>query len=172
MNERVRTLLDGRRERLRRAAGRDLKRPTGDPAPLPEADREHLLDYARELYWNELEWENLTEEELLDDGPLADLTFPGFLAFVRGLLLAEAMPDSLAPASPRPQVVEDILVFLGDRLVTLNEEGRDAVDPEEQADLRQALEVTSRLIDLVMFQFYGLTSDEIAAVEELPAAGS
>ena len=100
MNQRVSTILEGRTERLQAAVGRDLSIPPGDPAPLSEGDRSHLLDYARDLYWNELAWENLTGEEALDGGPLVKLTFPGFLAFVRGLLLAEAMPDSLAPRLP------------------------------------------------------------------------
>ena len=74
--------------------------------------REYLKGEALDLYWNELEWEHLTDEEALEEGPLTPLTFPGVLAFVRGLLLHEVMPDSLAPANPRPQVVEDILDFL------------------------------------------------------------
>ena len=35
------------------------------PEALPEADLRHLLDQAEDLYWNELHWEHLTEEEQL-----------------------------------------------------------------------------------------------------------
>lgn len=165
MNERIRTLLHGRIERLRRATGRDLNRPAGDPAPLSTEDREHMLSDAQDLYWNELEWENITEEEALDDGAIVDLAFPGFLAYVRGLLLAEAMPDSLAPASPRPQVVDDLLGFLGGRVVSLKEEITAATDADERAQLRTALTMTSRLVDLVLFELYRLSPEEIASVD-------
>ena len=165
MNERIRTLLQGRRERLRRATGRDLTSPPGDPTPLSAEEREHLLGDARDLYWNELEWENLTEEERLDDGAIVDLTFPGFLAYVRGLLLSETMPDSLAPASPRPQVVEDILSFLGGRVVELREQMTRGGGGDERTQLEAALAMTSRLLDLVLFEFYRLTPEEIAAAD-------
>ncbi|NIP78683.1 MAG: hypothetical protein GWM90_05545, partial [Gemmatimonadetes bacterium] len=67
----------------------------------------------------------MTGEEGLADSGLVELTFPGFLAFVEGLLLREVMPDSLAPARPRPEVVEDILAFLAARTMQLS----DADDP-------------------------------------------
>jgi len=164
MNERIKTLLDGRRERLGHRTGRALVPPAGDPSPLPEGDRAHLLDYAVELYENELEWENITGEEQLEGGAVVQLAFPGFLAYVRGLLLTEAMPDSLAPASPRPEVVGDVLAFLGGRALELKEAsvGGDP-DPEAQARTAVALRMTDRLIDLVMFHLYGLTTDEIEA---------
>ncbi len=165
MNERIRTLLNGRQERLRRASGRELSSPQGDPAPLSAEDREHLLGDARDLYWNELEWEHLTGEEQMDDGAIVDLTFPGFLAYIRGLLLAETMPDSLAPASPRPEIVEDVLAFLAGRMVALKEEITGASQGEEQARLRMALVMTSRLLDLVLFELYALTPEEIASVD-------
>ena len=50
-----------------------------------------LREEAEDLYWNELEWEHITDEEALEEGPLTTLTFPGFLAYVRGLLLREVM---------------------------------------------------------------------------------
>lgn len=166
MNERVKTLLDGRRERLGHRTGRALVLPEGDPSPLPEGDRAHLLDYALELYENELEWENITGEEQLDDGAVVQLAFPGFLAFIRGLLLSEAMPDSLAPASPRPEVVDDVLVFLGGRALELKEDFvRGDPDAEVAARTAVALRMTDRLIDLVMFHLYSLTAAEIEAFD-------
>ena len=145
--------------------GRDLSVPAGDPAPLSDGDRSHLLDDARDLYWNELEWENLTGEEALDGGPVVQLAFPGFLAFVRGLLLAEAMPDSLAPASPRPQVVEDLLEFLAGQSLDLREKITAGGDPDDVARHHAALTMTGRLIDLVMFELYGFSTSEIEAAD-------
>ena len=87
MTDRVSTLLASRRGRLERLLGRTLGQPqTGPRPPLSSKVRSFLLEEAEDLYWNELEWENLTEEEATDGEPLSELTFPGLLAFVRGLL--------------------------------------------------------------------------------------
>lgn len=163
MTLRVTTLLDGRRERLERLLGRSLSDPDMAAATtLSERVRGFLLEEAQDLYWNELEWENITDEEQLEGEPLTELAFPGFLAFVRGLLLTEVMPDSQAPASPRPQVVRDILAFLAERVVELQEEV-DEADPAEEAET--ALEMTSRLVDLVLYQYHRLSRAEIELVE-------
>jgi hypothetical protein len=169
MTERASTLLSGRRERLERILERELRPPmTGPTSPLTPEVREFLRDEAEDLYWNELEWENITDEEALEDGPLTELAFPGFLAFVRGLLLTEVMPDALAPASPRPQVVEDILAFLCKRVVEI-EEGLAAGDGDDPEKARSEMEMTSRLIDLVLYRFHELAS---ADIERTEAAGS
>lgn len=96
----ARRLLDERRTRLETATGKKLNPVTSGGAPLPEADRKHLLDEAVDLYWNELEWENLTEEEELEGGPVPEFTFPGFLALVRGMLLEQALPRPASKPSP------------------------------------------------------------------------
>ena len=165
MTDRVTTLLAGRRERLERLLGRALSSPdAGSQGPASPKVRAFLLDEAEDLYWNELEWENITDEEALEEGPLAEMTFPGLLAFVRGLLLTEVMPDSMAPASPRPQVVEDIVRFLFTQVVELEER---IANPEEGEDrnLSSELDMTSRLIDLVLYRYHGLGPDDIERVE-------
>jgi len=164
MTDRVSTLLGGRRERLERRLGRSVDQPrTGPRAPLSPKTRAFLREEAEDLYWNELEWENITDEEALEEGPLRELAFPGFLAFVRGLLLTEVMPDAKAPASPRPEVVEDILGFLAARVVEL-EDGL-AGDGESEERMRTELDMTSRLIDLVLYQYHGLARPEIERLE-------
>jgi hypothetical protein len=145
----------------RRRLARLLQRPLAPPAPsgdLGEESRRFLLEEAQELYWNELSWEQLTEEEGLADSGLVEFTFPGFLAFTEGLLLREVMPDSLAPATPRPEVVEDMLDFLGSRCVELE------ASPGEEA--RMELEVTTRLIDLVLYRQHGIDVEEMERLEE------
>jgi hypothetical protein len=165
MTDRASMLLSGRRELLERILERDLQPPmTGPSSPLPPHIREFLCEEAEDLYWNELEWENITFEEALEDGPLTELAFPGFLAFMRGLLLTEVMPDSLAPALPRPQVVEDTLSFLCGRVVTL-EEGLAAGDGDDPEKARSEMEMTSRLIDFVLYRFHELAPAEIERVE-------
>jgi hypothetical protein len=163
MTLRVSTLLEGRRERLERLLGRRLEAPEmGARTALSERARAFLKEEAQDLYWNELEWENITDEEALEGSPLTELAFPGFLAFVRGLLLTEVMPDSQAPAAPRPQVVRDILDFLAERVVDLQEEV-DHPDADEAAGTTLAM--TSRLVDLVLYQYHQLSREEIEVVE-------
>lgn len=164
MTDRASTLLDARRERLERLLGRPLAEPApGTDEPLSAEGRRYLIGEAESLYWNDLEWEHITDEEALEEGRITQLTFPGFLAFVRGLLLHEVMPDSKAPASPRPQVVEDILRFLTARVVELEE---DLANPNGEADkLRTELDVTSHLVDLVLYELHELSDDDIERIE-------
>ena len=165
MTGRASTLLTGRRERMERILGRSLKAPqAGANEPLPDDTRTYLLSEAQDLYWNELEWENITDEEALDEGPVAELTFPGVLAYARGLLLSEVMPDSLSPANPRPRVVADLLGFLSDRVVEL-EDGLTAPDAAEVDRMRAELDMTSGLIDRVLYLYHELTAADIEQVE-------
>ncbi|HSG49338.1 MAG TPA: hypothetical protein VLA43_16065 [Longimicrobiales bacterium] len=165
MSDRIATLVQGRRERMSRLLGRPLAQPEAAASPLSPEARKHLLEDAVDLYWNELEWEHLTEEEAVDRGePLIELMFPGLLAFVRGLLLTKVNPDALAPAAPRPVVVEDLLVFLAGRVLELDDELAAGPD-EEQKRLEGELKVTSRLVDLVLYQFHGLVPEEIHLLE-------
>lgn len=168
MTHRPATLIQGRRERLARALGRPLANPRADDSPLSDDARRHLLEEAEDLYWNELEWEHITEEEATDGPPLAELAFPGLLAFVRGLLLTQVNPDALAPAEPRPQVVEDVMRFLARRVLELEEKlGASQVDEPER--LQGELVMTDRLLDLVLYRFHGLAADEVEKVEAVRA---
>ena len=165
MNDRASTLLDARRERLERILARPLAEPApGTDEPLTAEGRRYLIEEAESLYWNDLEWEHITDEEALEEGPITQLTFPGFLAFVRGLLLHEVMPDSKAPASPRPQVVEEILRFLTRRVVELEEGLANPVDGEGDR-MRTELDVTNHLVDLVLYELHELSEEDIERVE-------
>lgn len=163
MTDRAETLLRGRLERLERSVGRALPLPPEAGDSLSSDERDHLLSNAIDLYTNELAWENLTDEEQLDGGPITHLAFPGLLAFVRGLLLSEAMPDSLAPADPRPEVVSDVLAYLAERLISLQEAPQDASEHAPRA--HDELAMTDHLIDLVMFEYVGLREDEVQRFE-------
>ena len=165
MRDRVATLSRGRRERLTRALKQPLAEPVSVGTPLTDEARRHLFGEAEDLYWNELEWEHLTEEEATDGAPLSELTFPGLLAFVRGLLLTEVNPDALAPAEPRPQVVDEILMFLAGRIVELEERLSTPADEDDPAQLRAEFDTTDRLIDLVLYQYHGLDSAQIERLE-------
>jgi hypothetical protein len=130
--------------------------------PLAPEGREYLLKEAEELYWNELAWEELTDEERVGGGPLTELVFPGFLAFVDALL---PPPDDFprSPSlTPRPEVVEEILCFLAERQVTATEElGRGA----DSQDLVWARAMTGHLIDLALYRLYGLSREEREVLE-------
>src|SRR5688500_4659022 len=119
---------------------------------VAEERRQFLLEEAEDLYWNELEWEKLTAEEMRRGGSaLVELTFPGFLAFIDVLLLKEVNTDSLAPATPRPEVVEEVLLFLARRYLELLAD----TDPAQKLER----EMTERLIDLVLYRLHGLPVD-------------
>jgi hypothetical protein len=165
MTDRASTLLEARRERLERILGRPLGPPeNGSDEPLTPEARVYLKNEAESLYWNDLEWEHITDEEALEEGPITQLAFPGFLAFIRGLLLQEVMPDSQAPATPRPQVVEDVLTFLSRRVVEL-EDGLARPGDDESEKLRTELEMTSQLVDLVLYLFHDVAEEDIERIE-------
>jgi hypothetical protein len=154
-------LLKRRKERFERILGRslELRRPEG-LAPLSEREWAHLREDAEDLYWNELEWENVTQEEgSLAGQALTEMAFPGFLALVRGLLLEETMPDALAEAAPRPEVVEAVLDFLARRTIELGE-AMEKNDAEEPARVAAEHMMTSQLVDLTMAQLYALSPEE------------
>lgn len=149
-------LLAWRRLRLSRRLARELPvpPPSGD---LPEEHRRFLGQQAEELYWEELSWERLTQDEGLGQRGLVELTFPGFLAFVDGLLLEEAAADAPVPPSPRPEVVEDVLLFLASRVIALEGE----TDPEPAVER----EATLRLIDLLLYRLHHVDVHEAHRLE-------
>jgi hypothetical protein len=143
-------LLARRRARLEHLLQHPLEPP--QPSGISEESRRFLREEAEELYWNELEWENLTSEEMRTGGSeLVELAFPGFLSFISGLLLKEVAADSLAPPSPRPEVVEDVLLFLARRYLELLS--------ESEPPLRLEREMVERLMDLVLYRLHGLPVD-------------
>jgi hypothetical protein len=147
---------------IRKARIRDaLERPVGpvnaETAPLPPDHVEFLCREAEDLYWNELSWEELTDEEEIAGGHLTELVFPGLLSFVDALLVAEAPGDSLSPARPHPDAVEAILTFLAERYTGLTAELEGGADSERMVWARA---MTARLIDLVLYRLYDLSPAE------------
>lgn len=148
--------LARRRSRLEHLLQSPLVPPRS--SGLSEDRRTFLREEAEELYWNELEWEKLTEEEMSQGGSeLVELAFPGFLTFIDGLLLKQATQDSKVPATPRPEVVEDVLLFLATRYLELL--------PELDETARLEREMTERLIDLVLYRLHGISVDAAARLE-------
>ena len=141
--------LARRRARLEKILQSPLVPPRA--SGIPPDRRQFLLEEAEELYWNELEWEKLTAEEMKGGSELVEFAFPGFLAFIDGLLLKQANADSPVPARPRPEVVEDILLFLSTRCLELLPES------EPQSVLER--DMTERLIDLVLYRLHNIAVD-------------
>lgn len=162
----VREFLESRRRVLQETVGRSLVTPIGtqDP-PLSRERRTHLIDELKDLYWNDLEWENITEEERMEGGSLPELTFPGVLALTRGLLQTEVLEDSERGPEPRPEVVQHFLEFLAQRVIELEEQASGA--PGEEGD-RAALELrmTERLLDRVLVEYHRLSPEDVGTLEE------
>ena len=164
MLDRANTLIVSRREQVARILGRPLVGPKSSQAAATEQVRRHLLEEAEELYWNEMAWEHITGEEGMGQGALLEMAFPGFLAFVRALLLREVLPDAKGPAQPRPEVVEDLMLFLGERVVALEEELAHG-ESDEHDRLAGELVMTNRLLNGVLYSYHGLTPSDVERVE-------
>jgi hypothetical protein len=146
-----------RRARIRNGIARPAVPAGSDADPLPPERLEFMRREAEDLYWNELSWEELTEEEAIPGGHLTEMVFPGFLAFVEGLLVDAVPADALAPARPHPDAVEEILAFLGERYALTTAELENGIDSRRVVWARA---MTARLIDLVLYRLYRLTPAE------------
>jgi hypothetical protein len=175
-SEGARDLIDARRRQLQATVGRPLRIPQGTPdLPLSDDRRAYLLGEAKDLYWNDLEWENVTGEEEMDEGNegmIPDLVFPGFLAFVRGLLVTEVPDDSLAGPAPRPEVVENLLEFLARRTLELRAT-LESGSGDDRERLEGELQMTSSVLDRVLLEVRRHPPQPEANVDRVarPAAG-
>ncbi|MEX2571564.1 MAG: hypothetical protein WD737_09660 [Gemmatimonadota bacterium] len=154
--------IEARRSRIFEVLDRPLERVGSEAEPLPADRVDYLVREAQELYWNELAWEELTDEERVSGGHLTELVFPGFLAFVEGLLLESGPKRSTDAPRPHPDVVEEILLFLGERYAEATAGLEQGADSE---NLVWARVMTAQLIDLVLYRLYGLTGAEREALE-------
>jgi hypothetical protein len=154
--------VEQRRSRICRLLGHVPECAGQGAAPLAPERLTHLRRDAEELYWNELVWEELTDEEAISGGHLTEMVFPGFLAFVDGLLLETASSDSPAPACPHPDAVEEILTFLGERYAEATAELESGIDSQKVVWARL---MTRHLIDLVLYRLYRLSPAEQEALE-------
>ncbi|MFQ5529621.1 MAG: hypothetical protein ACE5FP_04665 [Gemmatimonadota bacterium] len=155
------TLVHERLRALRKLVGRELDPGDVVLRPTPAASRKHLFEEACELYWNEMNWEQITEEELTDGGELTEMVFPGLLTLVDALLPRgpNGEPDR---AREHRDVAHDFLGWLAARLVELRSRRQET--QEDKAQTRREATITDELIDLVTFRLYLITDDEIARV--------
>jgi hypothetical protein len=149
--------LDTRRSRILEGLDRTVVPVASRTDSLPREQIDHLVREAEELYWNELAWEELTDEEMVVGGHLTELVFPGLLAFVDGLLLESVPSAGYGSPRPHPEVVEEILLFLATRYSVVT------TDLDRGADSRRlvwARAMTAHLIDLVLYRLYRVTPAE------------
>ena len=154
-----------RRARIRDGISRDLQPVGASAEPLAAEKAGYLLREAEELYWNELAWEQMTDEEAISGGHLTELVFPGFLALIDGLLArGGSSSERRSGIRAHPDAVEDILAFLGERAAELTAELRSGADSQKVVWARS---MTLRLIDLVLYRLYGLTPAERERLDAL-----
>lgn len=154
----ARILLEERLRGLRKAVDRDLEPVNLVVRPARPRVRRHLFEEACELYWNELQWEEISDEEKVADGELVEMVFPGLLALVDALLPKgpSGEPDR---SREHRDVTHDFLLWLAGRLVELKN-----ARPEDNGDrvrIRRETAVLDGLIDLIFFRLYSLTNEEI-----------
>lgn len=154
----ARTLVEERLRSIRRALERDVDPVDLVLQPTPPDSRSYLFEEACELYLNELNWEELTEEEKVEDGELTEMVFPGLLAFVDALLPRAANGEPDRDREHR-DVVHDFLLWLADRLVRLRHERSE--EPHERARARREAGITDDLVDLIAGRLYGLAPEEL-----------
>lgn len=145
-------------ERVRSIGQRVVRPLPAHPAPdtTPVRTRDYLLEEARELYSNELRWEQETEEELTASGELTEMVFPAFLALADALL---APPARGGEGEPHRDVVRDLLHWIAGRLIVLR--GR---RPSRTSRVQEVV-LADRLLDLVLYRYLELEPSEVELVD-------
>jgi hypothetical protein len=157
----ARTLVEERLRALRRILERDLDPDNIVLRPTAAASRRHLFEEACDLYWNELNWEQLTEEERVSGGELTEMVFPGLLALVDALLPRSRNGEPDRDREHR-DVAHDFLLWLAGRLVEIRVTRPE--DDEDRQRLHHEAQVTDDLIDLVSCRLFCLTDAEIERI--------
>jgi hypothetical protein len=156
------TFVEQRRARILDAIGRPPYAFPGAEA-LPPGRLVFIRREAEELYWNELSWEQLTDEEAVAGGHMTEMVFPGFLAYVDGLLVDRVPADALSPARPHPDAVEEILTFVAERYAEACQELESGADSQKVVWERL---MSRQLVDLVLFRLLRLSPAEVEALED------
>jgi hypothetical protein len=154
----ARTLVEERVRSLRRLVQRELDPDDVVLRPTAPAARRHLFEEACELYWNELNWEQLTDEELCAEGELTEMVFPGLLALVSAWLPRSENGEPDRDREHR-DVTHDFLLWLASRLVELRVQ-----KPEDGADrsrIQREVQITDELIDLISYRLYCISDRDI-----------
>jgi len=156
------SFVEQRRKRILCSIGRTPHDYPGAETLSPER-LEFIRREAEELYWNELSWEQLTDEEAVAGGHMTEMVFPGFLAYVDGLLVDHVPAGAPSPARPHPDAVEEILTFVAERYAAATRELEAGIDSQKVVWARM---MSSELVDLVLYRLYRLSPEEVEALED------
>ncbi len=126
----------------------------------PEARHSHLFEEAQQLYENELTWEEETGEESTESGSVVALVFPGTLALMDALLTSHAASE-LGEGGTHRDVVSSFLEWMSARLLMLRS-GQLRSSATERA---KEVDLTDRLIDLVLYRYCGLSDEEMDRID-------
>ena len=78
----------------------------------------------------------------------------------------ESFPvHSIKPANPEDVARHDRMVALVEQMLALHKQLPQVRTPHEQTALERQIEATDRQIDVLVYELYGLTEEEIAIVE-------
>ncbi len=158
-NSRARSEIELRLRAIAERLDRELL-PHPPIERTPDSHHRHLLEETRQLYENELAWEEESGEESTESGQLVALVFPGTLALIDALVTSHAR-SAQGEGGPHRDVVIAFVEWLSDRLLKLRsgELGGSTTDRASEVDL------TDRLIDLVLYRYCGLSTSEVERVD-------
>ena len=138
----ARTLVEERLRALRLILDRELDPDDIVLRPTAPASRRHLFEEACDLYWNELNWEQL---------------FPGLLALVDALLPRSENGEPDRDREHR-DVAHDFLLWLASLLVELRVTRPE--DDEDRDRILTEIQLTDDLVDLVSCRLFCLSDEE------------
>ncbi len=158
-NSGVQAEVEARLRSIAERVGRGvLPHPPAERTPSDQHD--HLLEEALQLYENELSWEEETGEESTEEGTVVALVFPGTLALVDALVTSHP-PSDRGEGGPHRDVVASFVDWLCARLRKLRSgQGRGSA-----TDRAKEVDMTDRLIDLVLYRYCGLSAQEIERLD-------
>ncbi len=151
--------IESRLQTIAARVGRQLlPHPPAERTPADQHD--HLLEEAQQLYENELAWEEETGEESTEEGTVVALVFPGTLALVDALVTSHSAGEP-GEGGPHRDVVAAFAWWLSERLRKL----RSGQIRGSATDRAKEVDLTDRLIDLVLYRYCGLSVHEIERLD-------
>ncbi len=158
-NSRAQELVADRVRRIEGLLGRQM--PPHPPMDQTPGDQHrHLLEEAQELYENEMAWEDESGEEFTESGAVVELVFPGTLALIDALVTSHERNEKGEGARHR-DVVASFLDWMEFNVLDL----RSGQSGGTTTGRAKHVDITDRLIDLVLHRYCGLSTQEIERLE-------
>lgn len=158
-NSRTQEVIQDRLRRIEAQLGRELP-PHPPKDRTPEDQHRHLLEEAQQLYENEMAWEEESGEESTGSGAFVELVFPGTLALIDALVTDHDRSEMGEGARHR-DVVASFLTWMAARVFEFRA-GQAGGSATERA---KHIDMTDRLIDLVLYRYCALSTQEVERLE-------